>query len=342
VKSAHSLLLAGLLALGCSDDESFARVAVLSTKTIANVSTLRVHVTSGTQEDELLFPEKPGAAFSLDPAVALTFSVSFRTSYNGAATIEVEALDSNKDVLGYGKDSQSLRARQIVDAIVTVVAGAIRPRLGSDAGVGNGGEPILACEPSAPAAACGGNHTCALSCGRDGSAAGMCIRAGSRKPGESCTDNGECEPGCQCFQFGCATEGQPIKTCLRFCKDDTFCGSDSRCNTAVPCGKFTSAFHICSLPCDPVGEARLGCAAGLRCFVFSGETTGCQCNGPSRAGTAGSMCNTNDDCQPGLMCVAQGENKSCRPICRLASPTCTSGNCTKLVNPDYKVFGACL
>lgn len=346
MKRTHSLALAALLALGCSigcaDDESFARVSVLSTKPIANVSTLRVHVTSGSHEDELLFPEKPGTAFNLDPTTAVTFSVSFRTSYNGTATIEVEALDSNKLVLGYGKDSQSLRVRQIVDATVTIVAGATRPRLGSDGGVGDGGAPVLACEPNAPAAACGGDRTCALSCGTDGSVVGMCIQAGSRRPGESCTDNGECEPGSQCFQFNCALEGQPIKTCQRFCTEDATCGSGSRCNTAVPCGRFPAAFHICSLPCDPVGAAQSGCTTGLSCFVFSGENTGCACSGPSRIGRAGSLCNSNDDCQPGLMCVAQGENKSCRPICRLASPTCAGGTCTKLVNPDYQLFGACL
>lgn len=344
MRRARLLLVLGALVAsgtGCSEDKSFARVSVLSTGApIPEVARLRVYVTNDPHEDELLYPEKAGAAFTLDPHTAVSFSVSFRTSYSGSVTIEVEALDSAQRVLGYGKDTQPLRLRQIVDATVSVVAGA-RRRVPGDGGVVDGG-PVLACEPSAPATTCGANQTCVLSCGTNGSAAGLCIQAGTKQPGEVCTNNQECEIGSQCFEFACSNAGQPIRTCLRFCSEDALCGTDSRCNTTVPCGSFATAFRICSRPCDPVGNATVGCATGLQCFIFSGETTGCECASPSRIGRAGSPCNANDDCLPGLMCVAQGESKTCRPICRLDSPHCASGTCTRLVNPDYRVFGACL
>lgn len=87
----------------------------------------------------------------------------------------------------------------------------------------------------------------------------------------------------------------------------------------------------------------MGCAPGLVCLIFPGEVTDCDCRGAERAGPDGMACGDARDCAPGLLCVSQAGGRVCRPICRLDAPDCAAGRtCTKLQDPDYKIWGACL
>lgn len=328
-------LVVMLFALGvaCSDDKSFVVVSVYSSlRSIDDVAQFRVNVTDGPNSEQILYPEKPldpTAVLRLDPntpiAKPVTFSVTFSSKFNADVTIDVEALDPNQVSLGTGTSAPvALSTGQVSYAYVYV---------------------NQSCDPRAPAS-CGNGYTCALVCDQNSQPKSLCFSAGTANPGESCTDTTDCVPGSACFEFNaCSTAAQPRKTCRQFCNVDSDCGVGARsfCNTGVSCDQTSTSFRLCSRPCDPTGDATVGCAAGLLCFIYSGEITDCACLDQSRVGTVGVSCAADENCQPGLMCVDRSGAKSCQAICRLDVSSCAAGKtCTQLTNPDYQVYGACL
>jgi len=339
----------------CSDD-SYAVVSVLtSSGSVDGVAQLRVHVESGSAQDVLYYPQLPTESLHLDESHPVTFSVEFSSSRTGEATFEVEPLAPNAPnaVLGYGKSTVPIQKGKVVNVQVLVVLGALRPERGLDGGpAGDGGTSQLSCDPYVPSSACGTNQTCGLLCSDppDQPAVGMCYGAGPGNPGDSCASNNDCTPGSQCFIApGCA-----VRTCLRFCNSDAMCGEQNAyCNVPIPCGSGPN-FTACSRPCDPTGTGTVGCATGLACFVYAGETTDCACAG---LGDVGAVCTQNSactgatgcaGCRAGLSCVvptgsATGiASGACRPICALASPVCPTGTtCHAFDSSTRLVYGFC-
>jgi hypothetical protein len=342
---------------GCSKDKSYALVTVLADSgSFTNVTQLRVLVENDPFEEILFYPKTARAAaeaLEFDTTKAISFSVSFPESHTGTLRVGVAPLDTTGATIGYGMAVAAIDTGEVVKVTVKVVPGATPPPLKADGGVGDGGErtdAAAACEPAAPAGVCGTGKTCYVSCRPppDNSSVGMCFMAGTKPAGQSCAGNEECLPGSQCFKFACSVGGQTVRTCLKFCTDDGQCGA-GRCTGSVPCGPQPTGHRTCSQACDPVG-ATSGCADGLACFLFSGETPDCDCRNPAtQIGVDGSSCTTRADCQPGFLCVTtRGTNMMiemrCRALCRLnGAATCPMGaTCTKLTQPDYSVFGACL
>jgi hypothetical protein len=346
----HLTALAWLACLsGCGED-AYALVSILSySGNIADVTRVIAHVTSATGQQALTYPRKEGPPLAFDTLHPVTFSVEFPASYVGETTIEVELVDEDGQPKGYGRATTEIVREHIVRVEIRVVPGAVRPEHPSTP---DGGDPSMLCDPYAPAAACGMERACGVLCTQDAPAASMCYLAGTGAPGAPCANNGDCLPGSQCFAFsalGCA-----VKACLRFCDhDDNQCGEQgSYCNLPIACGSSTP-FAACSRPCDPTGDATVGCAPGLGCFVFAGETTDCACPGQ---GDTGSPCTQNSGCdsaasclgcQAGLSCIVpagapSGATGACRPVCDLATPRCPSGTtCRAFEGSTRRLFGFC-
>jgi hypothetical protein len=326
------LVFPALLGAGCAADKSYALVSVRSTSGQFNdVAQLLVTVQNGRFVDDLSYPKTLDSMklVRFDEVQPLTFSVGYRSSsHQGTLVVEVTPLNAAGATLGYGKGTAEIVAEKVTEVSVPVMRGASPPvRLdagtdGREAGPGPDAGPP--CDPVAPTSCNGG--TCFVACRVNQPAVGMCTMAGTKNAGD----------------LSCGTGKPSLKTCLRFCKDDGQCGS-GRCSTPIPCNGKDTEFKACSQACNPVGEATQGCAAGLNCFVFAGEIPDCECSGSVHAGGDGVACATSQECKAGFLCVSMGGAKSCRPVCRLDAPTtCATGTCTKLVDPDYKIFGACL
>ena len=339
------LALAALPALSGCQDDSFAVVSVrMSSGTLDGVAQFRVHVGNQTEQDELYYPKQPSESLHLDTSHPVTFSVQFSTSRGGEATFEVEPLDKSQAGLGYGISSAAISKGKVATVQVVVYAGAVRPERGFDGGTASdAGESQLVCNPYAAAATCGAAKTCGLLCSAGQPAVGMCYAAGPGKAGDACASNSDCGAGSQCFTFSAV--GCPVSTCLRFCDhNDAACGeTNAFCNVPIHCGTTSPDFAACSRPCDPTGSGTVGCAPGLSCFVYDGETTDCACAG---LGDVGASCTNNAGCRTGLSCVVptgSGLNPgACRPVCLLTSPSCPSNTTCHAFNGSSRpLYGFC-
>jgi hypothetical protein len=331
-------LLVALLGLGCASDKSYALVSVLSAGgAFDDVGQLLVEVNNGSYQDFLSYPRSRMSVYHFDETQPLTFSLSFRSSsHSGTLEVRVTTLDVNGATTGYGSGTAPVDANNVTKVPVTVTRGAT-PAPPRDGGVDlrEAGPP---CDPAAAATACGANKTCIVGCRSNGTSAGMCVPAGSTAPGAACND--DCVQGAECFKYDC--EGGMVRACLRLCHDDLICGG-GKCNLQIPCGATATSYLACSQPCDPVAPATDGCAPGLSCFLYKNEIPDCDCPTARRNDGDGAPCMTSDTCRAGFFCVEMGNTRTCRPLCRLAGPQCEAGRtCTKLVTPDYKIYGACL
>jgi hypothetical protein len=346
-KIATALFSALLTLVPACKDESYAVVSVVTySDTVSAVAQFRVHVGNGPDLDTLYYPRQPSESLTLDTSHPITFSVEFPDSRGGQADFEVEALDGSGATLGYGKTDAVIAKGKVFKVPVAIVVGAMRPERGQDGGA-NTDAGALACDPYVPSAACGSGQTCGLLCAENKPAVGMCYAAGFGKPGDLCAKNDECAPGSQCFAF--TAVGCQVMTCLRFCNhEDAACGEQGAfCNVPIQCGS-TPPFAACSRPCDPTGTGTLGCAAGLSCFVYANETTDCACAG---LGGLGAPCNQSQGCNgeancygcaAGLSCVlpTNATMGTCRPICRVAAPTCPTGTtCQAFADPVRQLLG---
>jgi hypothetical protein len=341
-----------LASAGCRED-SYALVSVVSyTGRLDGVARLRVHVTSAAGQKSLSYAGGNDHALTLDSEHPVTFSVEFGASYQGSTQIEVEPVDASEATLGYGQASVRIDRGEIAGVRILVVPDAVRPARGSSAGEVDGGASGLLCAPALPTEACGPDRTCGVLCAQGQPTLGMCYAAGAGSPGTACSSNRDCQPGSQCFAF--SAPGCSVRTCLRFCNhDDAQCAEQgSYCNIPVPCD-VSAQVAACSRPCDPTGAASAGCASGLACFVYAGETTDCACPG---LGDIGSPCTQNSGCadtpgcagcRSGLSCIVPAASPSgtagtCRPVCTLAAPACPSGTTCRAFEGSTKLlFGFC-
>jgi hypothetical protein len=335
-----ALALGSLGVATCADDKSYAVVNVkMKDGELEGVKQFVVYVVNGVRTDLLYYPQSPGGPWRISTTEKVDFSISFKSSYVGFLKVGVEPRDGVGNVLGYGEAEKMIDPGHRFDLDVAVVLGARAPVLGSDGGVRGGdtmdGIPISMCVPTMPGT-CGAGKTCGIDCA--GTApVGVCLTAGAGKDGDSCITNRDCEPGTQCFTYGCA------RICRKFCTGDADCPA-GLCNRSVSCGTTQTQHKFCSQSCDPTGDGVGACRNGLKCLLFANEAASCDCPEATRTKTDGQPCETTASCAPGFLCVAMGSpTLVCRPICKLADKICPAGKtCTELVEPKYQVYGACL
>lgn len=339
-------LLAGLTAAvangGCAREKSYVVVTVRAAQgEFVDVAQLLVRVWNGPERrDRLFYPPDLVGKYRITTTETIDFSISFSTSLSGTIRVGVQPLDRDARSLGYGEAEQPIDPRHTVRVTVSVVPGAQPPPEDvNDGGVrpDSLGDSRSVCEPTSPGT-CGGGRTCFVGCfGSEGAA--LCTMGGTRKAGEGCTTNADCEPGTQCLGFGCGS------MCARHCRGDADCAG-GRCNRALPCMGQATGFQTCSQTCDPRGNARTGCAPELACLFFAGDLVTCECPGSGRTAEEGAACTGVADCRPGLICVGASAGSTarvCRPVCKLSDGDCPAGRtCAPLRNPDFTVWGACI
>lgn len=337
--------LAGATLAGCAADKSYAVVTVATAQgEMTGIAQFVVYVTAGTTRSTLYYPQSPNtdpAGYRLTPTESIDFSVSYETSFAGLLRIGVEPRDRLSGPLGYGASEKTIDPGHRIDLSVAVVQGALAPPVGSepDGGVPQGDAAddggVTGCNPLSPVAACGVGKTCTVSCTTP--PVGVCATAGMGKDGDLCTSNRDCEPGSQCFTYGCG------RVCRKFCSADAECPAGS-CDRTVSCGAQPTSHRFCSQACDPRSSAVATCKGNFRCLLFANEKAACDCADAARVGGDGVACQTTANCMPGLMCVMMGTPQPvCRPICKLSEGDCAAGRlCTELVEPRYLVWGACV
>lgn len=343
------LALTGLLGLlafaGCADGKSYVLLTMRldeASMPINDFATVEVTVSAGMLSDTLMYPARPGPTLNLTAARNVTLSVSFSDSISGEAMLSVRLLNLAGAAVGFGTTGVTISSGRVAYATVNLSRMQVMP---GDGGAPDGGDgdsqANFACTP-ATASGCQAGFTCGVSCLVSGDPAAVCIQAGNKQPGETCTGSGECAPGSQCFRDLCG-----VRVCRRYCNTDSECPTGGSCFTQVECSMppRPTGVRICSQPCDPRGQAKTGCAEGLRCFIFPGEVTDCDCPRPAAEVKGdGEPCTDAKSCQSGLLCVTMGGSPVCRPVCRLDDPgTCGADRtCQMLTTPNYSVFGACV
>jgi hypothetical protein len=384
-KAAPSVARLGLLVLvimtaalgACSKPKSFIVLDLRSADTseIHDVTEVVVKVSQEPSfSTTLTYPPKDGKPLVINQSNTNDLSVSFTGARSGAVKIEVSVRNAGGCELGVGQPFTTyIKQGSITSDTVYLQR---RPTCSTpDGGATDAQESDVTfpgCDPVPPTCAAG--QTCQVNCTTESA---ECTAGGTHTAGQACTSNKDCAPGTQCFNY--ASVGCDVKICLRFCDRDAVCapardggtdggnpdagadgpaslgvGTRSVCQGPVNCGTIQTAYHTCTVACDPrlaaVGAKTTGCPAGLACLVVgSMDQVDCSCAETTRTKTDGMDCQDGSECAPGYICNIMGGTKTCRAVCRCdavngvcaAANECAGGKaCTALQNET--TFGVCL
>ena len=293
---------------------------------------------------------------AIDATTGKTFSLSFTPDRSGTVDLAVTACTGTGcAATGACMASGTQLGVRINKGGTTSTTVALSPSSScgtTDAGAPDGKVTFVGCAPAQPGS-CPASQTCYVDCTAK---QGVCVPGGTRAAGEACNSNSDCMAGTQCFDYAC---GANTKYCLKFCNADADCAGSTTVSTASACtdpvvcpptattAATTTSYKTCGFTCDPRGDGKKGCPAGLTCFLFSNgaggpDVPGCGCAGPTRVGTDGAKCAAASDCAPGFLCDQMLGGTFCRRLCQMASPgDCPTGQtCTALQN--NATFGVCL
>ena len=179
---------------------------------------------------------------------------------------------------------------------------------------------------------------------------GVC-RSGKCASQVLCADDVECGLGESCVSGNCAFTGcaSDSDCSSHRCRADVFacseCGTSADCPASRPVCDGSNKCVQCGddSQCVPPGPAHCDAQAGgcVHCLEDKHCPNGLKC-GASHLCTgapAGANCPMGTLCGSGLVCVGLGGNNVCLPSCKLAAPTCATGQiCFKLTYSLGLVF----
>jgi hypothetical protein len=187
------------------------------------------------------------------------------------------------------------------------------------------------CSPSG--CGCGASEGCYY-----GSSTGWtCITAGRVGDGGACASSDDCAANLSCVS----------NVCRSYCGQGQPCAGD--CSPVFVNDEPVNEWNYCHPVCNPIPTSSLSsdppCGTGQRCtLLFAGSSICSPVN--ANAGTHGSRCETNEDCESGTFCNAAGH---CTASCWVDNDTCSlfapGLGCRTYVDPilvDGNEVGACL
>jgi len=175
-------------------------------------------------------------------------------------------------------------------------------------------------------------------------------------PMHSCAaDTSRCAPGSVCVADDVCGH-----LCYRTCRASQDCGSNSRCTASTivdSTNQPVKNVFFCSPPlesCNPVGAATCNSGiSGFKCVFLAGLTgagnldpstapsTVCDCSSQHTQAVGQKCTSLPDNCQPGSVCVGEGQTATCHSVCSLSvAGGCPSGSaCTPIYTST--TYGYC-
>ncbi|MBR58242.1 MAG: hypothetical protein CMH54_09495 [Myxococcales bacterium] len=190
------------------------------------------------------------------------------------------------------------------------------------------GPDINECSKPAPSGApC--NPYCQIGCTEEQQCSYLgfgfgCTGIGEREIGAVCTDSSDCVEGMACLKIN----NETVETCRLFCKGDSDCPSDRKCNLNITWNSGQAnqtSVSFCGEPtvgCNPFDDPLTACGDGEGCY-YESQATACK---PAGTIPLGEVCykDPTDRCEPGLQCLVR-----CVDVCssndgNADNPKCSS------------------
>lgn len=206
------------------------------------------------------------------------------------------------------------------------------------------------CNPDDPSS-CGGDAGGGARCAVVENAP-VCLAAGSKTIGKTCSESGECAAGMACAY----AEGGSAATCRPTCCVDACVGASDAgavgslyCTLAVEARgtawldggvRSSERLPVCVAPQPCVYGGSASCGTARTCAPVGGGVTSCVDLGPRKAGES---C-AREACDGGNACVGQGGERTCLALCSQRNPRCAAGErCVRsvVVSEDLDV-GYCI
>lgn len=167
---------------------------------------------------------------------------------------------------------------------------------------------------------------------------GACVSdTGTKAAGETCTTAGStdnCAGAGHCTNWDSDTG---TNYCRKLCTDESQCGPTEGCREINGTYPPTPRSGVCVTKCDPLGPGT-ECSPKNTCHLtydISWDSDGVTqlqgfCIWAASYKTAGQTCSSSAQCANGFDCQTDSSgSKVCVPYCKLSSPSCPTGTCTK-------------
>jgi hypothetical protein len=172
-----------------------------------------------------------------------------------------------------------------------------------------------------------------------------CVEDGTADEGNPCQLSGPaegqgvdtCKKGLFCTDVR-REDGGTAFQCAKLCHNTDQCGPPLQCNEVLRLSGTEETPLVCGAQAKPCDLLAQDCQSPLGCYPTTG-TPSCASQGTL---ADGARCQFSNQCASGSACVGSGNEKTCRPLCRLpqGQPSCAQGSCQPL--QGHSNVGACI